>query len=318
MRVAVIGGAGFIGSHVVDALMERCNRVTVLDNQCRGSFRDNIVRDRPKVLERYGDCVRFVRGDIRERETVREVVECCDGVIHLAALWLLHCDKYPESAFDVNVRGAFNVFQACRDAGVPRVVFSSSASVYGQARFAPMIEATHPLDNRSFYGATKIAGEQMVRAMLPATSVSLRYMNVYGERQDHRGAYVGVLMHWLKALDAGEPIRIHGDGSQVYDFVHVSDVARANVAALESDATGEFNVGTGRGTCLRDLAGALVEAWCEAADRPGARLEFIDGPDHYVTRRVGCPDKAADRLGFRAEVELSEGLRRLVRWWRAR
>ncbi len=316
--VAVIGGAGFIGSHVVDALLGRGAKVRVLDNLCRGS-RDNLrpacggIRMVPESAS-----LDFTHGDITHPDVVREVVDGCDGVVHLAALWLLHCDRYREAAFRVNVEGTFNVLRACEAAGVGRVVFSSSASVYGNAVETPMVEGSHPLGNRSFYGATKVAGEQMVRALMPGVGVSLRYMNVYGERQDDRGAYVAVLMRWLRAREDGEPITIHGDGSQTYDFIHVSDVARANIAALESDAVGEFNVGTGVGTSLAELSARLVEAAADEAGCDAHNPVWVPGPDHYVTKRIGCPVAARDALGFTAEVDLDEGLRRLVRWWMAR
>ena len=165
----------------------------------------------------------------------------------MAALWLLHCHEYPRSAFDVNVQGTFNVLEACVATGVQRLVYSSSASVYGDAVEEPMTE-NHPHNNENFYGATKIAGEAMARAFhrygLPV--VGLRYMNVYGPRQDYRGAYIAVIMKMLDAIDRGEPLTIYGDGSQAYDFVYVGDCADANVCAMKADTADRFyNVGTG-------------------------------------------------------------------------
>jgi UDP-glucose 4-epimerase len=291
VKATVIGGAGFIGSHIVDALVDRGAEVTVLDNLCRGTH--------------HHAGASFVHGDILHPDVVRAAVEGADVVFHLAALWLLHCDQFPDAAFNVNIGGTYNVARACKEAGVGRVVYSSSASVYGNARDVPINE-DHPLDNCSFYGATKIAGEQIMRAVLPNNSVSLRYMNVYGERQDDKGAYVAVLMRWLRQLDAGEPIEIHGDGSQVYDFVHVSDVARANLAAaLTSEAVGEYNVGTGVGTSLKALAHKLTD-----------NVIYRSGPTHYVSRRIGCPRKASIFLDFQSDVDVDEGLRRLRAWYR--
>jgi UDP-glucose 4-epimerase len=233
-------------------------------------------------------------------------------VVHLAALWLLHCHEYPRAAFDVNVRGTFNVLEACRKHGVKRLVYSSSASVYGDAREVPMTEE-HPFDNRTFYGATKIAGEAMARAYADRYGVSfagLRYMNVYGPRQDYRGAYIAVMMRMLDRLDAGLPPQVHGDGGAAYDFVYVGDCARANVLALQSDHSDRFyNVGTGVQTSLRELAERLV------ALRGSAQVvEYLPTERNFVTQRLGDPRRAEAELGFRAAVSLDDGLRALIDW----
>jgi UDP-glucose 4-epimerase len=220
----------------------------------------------------------------------------------------------PRAALEVNVVGTYNVIEAAQQAGVRKVVYSSSASVYGDARESPMTEE-HPFDNRTMYGATKIAGEQFFRAFNEQRGldwVGLRYMNVYGPRMDYRGTYVSVIMKVLDRIEEGLPPVIFGDGSQAYDFVHVDDVARANVLALTSDATDELvNVGVGRKTTIRELVGKLLEL-------TGSDLEPEYRPEEqmFVTHRVGSTEKAERLLGFRAEVPLERGLRSVVEWRR--
>src|SRR5688500_11857999 len=212
--VLVIGGAGFIGSHVVgELLLEDVKQGIVYDNFARGS-RENLeeaLRDpRGRIFE--------AGGDIRQSDVLQAAMKESDQVVHLAALWLLQCYDYPRAAFDVNIRGTYNVLEACRDHGIERLVYSSSASVYGDAVEIPMTE-DHPFNNRTFYGATKIAGEAMARAFADRYGldyVGLRYMNVYGPRQDYKGTYVAVVMKILDRLDQGLPPILHGDGSAAY------------------------------------------------------------------------------------------------------
>jgi UDP-glucose 4-epimerase len=315
-RFLVIGGAGLIGSHTVDALLGHdVAEVIVYDNFTRGR-EDNLA-----VALRDPRCRIFeLGGDILHRDILAEAMRDIDGVFHFAALWLLHCWDYPRSAFEVNVAGTFNVVEACVAAGVRRLVYSSSASVYGDAVSEPMTE-DHPYNNTTFYGATKIAGEHLIRALhhrFRGTDhhldyVGLRYMNVYGPRQDARGAYVAVIMRVLDSIDRGVAPVVHGDGSQAYDFVHVRDCALANVCAMRSGATDRFyNVGTGVRTSIRELVERLLTA-------TGSDLEIRFEPADrvFVTNRVGCPDNAAHDLGFRARISLQEGLDDLARWWRS-
>jgi len=246
-RVMVIGGAGFVGSHVVDELLKTTvKEVIIYDNFFRGTM-DNIedaLKDKRVTLSQHS-------GDILHEDILARAMEGVDGVIHLAALWLLQCHEYPRSAFDVNIRGTFNVIDACIKNKVKRVVYSSSASVYGNALQLPMTEE-HPYNNFTFYGATKIAGEHMFKSLGSRYNLpwaGLRYMNVYGPRQDYKGAYIAVMMKILDNLDKGIPPVVFGDGSQQYDFIYVGDVARANVLAMQADTTGEnYNVGRGIGT----------------------------------------------------------------------
>ncbi|HEC92787.1 MAG TPA: NAD-dependent epimerase/dehydratase family protein [Candidatus Atribacteria bacterium] len=257
-KVLVIGGAGFIGSHLVDELRkEEVEEIVIYDNFSRGSY-DNIeeaLKDpRVKVFE--------LGGDILHTDILNEAVKGKDYVFHLAALWLLHCYDYPRSAFHVNIEGTFNVLEACVRHGVKKLIFSSSASVYGDAVEIPMTEE-HPYNNKTFYGATKIAGEHMCRAFYHRYGLNyagLRYMNVYGPRQDYKGTYIAVIMKILDRLDKGLPPIIYGDGSQAYDFIYVTDTARANICAMKSTATDSFyNVGTGKQTSIKELAELILK-----------------------------------------------------------
>jgi len=307
-KFAVIGGAGLIGSHLIDQLVqEDVAEIVIYDNFVRGTLEnlENVINDpRVRIYE--------AGGDICQTDILNAALKGMDGVFHFAALWLLQCHEFPRSAFDVNVRGTFNVFEACVANGVKRLVYSSSASVYGDAVEEPMTEE-HPFNNTNFYGATKIAGEAMARALhhrygLPF--VGLRYMNVYGPRQDYHGAYIAVIMRMLDAIDRGEPPVIYGDGSQAYDFVYVSDCAVANVCAMKAETVDRFyNVGTGKRTSIRELASMLLRI---TDSRQKIRYE----PDGltFVKNRIGCPKRAAAEIGFVAKVSLECGLRELLDW----
>jgi UDP-glucose 4-epimerase len=306
--ICVIGGAGFIGSHVVDELLTRdVKQVIVYDNFCRGSvdnLADALTDSRVRIFE--------AGGDILHSDVLSAAVSESQCVVHLAALWLLQCHEFPRAAFDVNVRGTFNVLEACQAHGVERLVYSSSASVYGDAIELPMTES-HPFNNTTFYGATKIAGEAMARAYADRYGISyaaLRYMNVYGARQDYKGTYIAVIMKILDRLDRGLSPVLHGDGSAAYDFIYVSDCARANVLALEADVSAEcYNVGSGTRTTLRALTELILELRGSSE-----RIQYESADRVFVTNRVGCPAKAARDLGFRTTVSLRDGLARLIAW----
>ena len=305
-RIAVIGGAGFIGSHIVDQLIAvPVREIIIVDNFVRGT-RANIERALadPRVT--------LVEGSITDRALMDKVLAGVDGVFLLAALWLYECVHEPRKALDVNVEGTWNVIESARAAGVKKIVYSSSASVYGDAVALPMTEE-HPFNNRTMYGATKIAGEQFFRATFEQHKlpyVALRYMNVYGPRMDYKGTYVSVIMKVLDKIDAGERPIVFGDGSQAYDFVHVSDVARANLLSMTSDVADEsFNVGTGVQTTINELVGQLLEI-------TGSRLTIDYRPNEqmFVTNRVGSTEKASRMIGFDATMPLEEGLRSVVEW----
>ena len=307
-KFVVVGGAGLIGSHVTEALLrEDVGEVIVYDNFVRGT-RENLAA----ALE-DPRCSFFEHGgDIMQTDVLRTALDGADGVFHLAALWLLHCQDYPRAAFDVNIRGSFNVFEACVDAGVERLVYSSSASVYGDAVEEPMTE-DHPFNFENFYGATKVAGEAMLRALhhrFGLGYVGLRYMNVYGPRQDYRGAYIAVIMKMLDSIDRGEPLVVYGDGSQAYDFVYVGDCAAANVCAMKADTVDRFyNVGTGVRTTIKEVAELLLEI-----TGSGVGIRYEPEGVTFVKNRIGSADRARTELGFEARVPLRQGLANLIEW----
>jgi UDP-glucose 4-epimerase len=311
-RILVIGGAGLIGSHVVDELVnEDVKEIIIYDNFCRGTIKnlEEALKDpRVRIYE--------VGGNICQTDILDAAMKGMDYVIHLAALWLLQCYEYPRAAFDVNIRGTFNVLESCVNQKVKKLVYSSSASVYGDALEIPMKEE-HPFNNKTFYGATKIAGEQMCRAFhhrYGLNYIGLRYMNVYGPRQDYKGAYIAVIMKILDRLDQGLPPILYGDGSQAYDFIYVSDCAVANLCALKSDVTDEFyNVGMGTRTTLRELCEMILEI-----TGTDFEIQFEPSGQTFVTNRIGSTEKARKSLGFEAKVDLREGLKRLIDWRRDR
>ena len=308
-KFLVIGGAGLIGSHTVDLLLEtETKEIIVYDNFVRGreeNLSEALKDPRVKIYD--------AGGDILQTDILNAAMKGVDGVFHFAALWLLQCHEYPRSAFEVNVRGTFNVMEACITNKVKRLVYSSSASVYGDAISEPMNE-DHPFNNKNFYGATKICGESMLRAFhhrYGLNYVGLRYMNVYGPRQDYSGAYIAVIMKMLDAIDKGESPTILGDGSEAFDFVSVEDCARANLCAMRSEANDSFyNVGTGIRHSLKELAEMLVELTsCQKEIKYAERSQAT-----LVKNRIGCPLKAEKEIDFKSKVRLREGLKKLIKW----
>jgi UDP-glucose 4-epimerase len=308
-RILLVGGAGLIGSHLTERLLaEDPAEILIYDNFFRGSM-DNLevaIAD-PRVR------IHDMKGDVMQHDVLRHATEGRDVVFHLASLGLLHGVQFPRATWEVGVMGTLNVAEACVAEGVERLVSSSSASVYGDAQVVPMVEE-HPYANTTLYGAAKIAGEHLLRAYHHSHGldyVALRYFNVYGERQDYQGAYMQLVMKVLDRIDQGLAPVINGDGSQCYDFVHVSDIAEANVRAALSDATDDFyNVCTGIGTSLREV----VELLLELTGRQDLGIEFGPARPGFVSHRIGSPAKAAEELGFSARVELREGLARLIEW----
>ena len=296
----VTGGSGFIGSHVVDRLVKGgAANVRVFDK---------VVR-RENLIDASGaGSVELVDGDVTDMDAVRRATDGVDGVFHMAVLPLGPTVEQPRLGLDVNVVGTFNVFEAAQQAGVGKVVFSSASSVYGDTD--DTMDESHPLGARTMYGASKIAGEYFLRSFndqygLPF--VTLRYMNVYGPRQEG-----GLVMAVARRVLSGAAPSITGDGSQSFDFVHVADVADANVAAMTSAVSGEeFNVGSGTEASAREIAERLIEVI-------GADLEVTYQPDVRVLmkRRVGSNQKARDLLGWEASIPLEEGLRDTVDWIR--
>jgi UDP-glucose 4-epimerase len=236
-------------------------------------------------------------------------------VIHMATLRITACAGEPREAMGVMCDGSFNVLEAAQAAGVKKVVAASSASIYGLADTFPTREDHHPYNNRTWYGASKIMLEGLLRSfndMYGLPYVALRYFNVYGPRMDIYGKYTEVLIRWMERIAAGQPPLILGDGTQTMDFVYIEDVARSNILALESDIIDDvFNIASGRETSLNELAAALLKVM-------GSDLQPEYGPERKVnpvSRRMADTTKAEQLLGFRAQVSLEDGLSRLVDWW---
>jgi UDP-glucose 4-epimerase len=310
-RMLITGGAGVVGSTLADQLVAAgAKEIVVLDNLVRGR-RDNLAW----ALE--NGPVRLVEGDIRDRELLAEVTRDIDVVFHQAAIRITQCAEEPRLALEVLVDGTFNVYEAAVNAGVRKVITASTASIYGLAEEFPTGEKHHPYANDTLYGAAKSFNEGLLRslhAMNGLDYVALRYFNVYGPRMDTHGVYTEVLVRWMERIDNGLPPLIFGDGSQTMDFVEVSDIARANVAAARADVTDEvYNVACGAETSLRELAETLLSVM-------GSDLRIEYGPERAVngvTRRLADTSKARRDLGFEAEVDLEAGLTRLVAWYRA-
>jgi UDP-glucose 4-epimerase len=310
--ILITGGCGLVGSTTIDLLLRDYSptRIVILDNLTRGTL-GNVERalTDPRVT--------LVRGDIRDADTVQKAVEGMDAVIHMATLRITACAAEPRLALEVMCEGSFNVLQAAQAAGVKKVIAASSASIYGQGDAFPTTEDHHPYNNRTWYGATKILLEGLLRSfndMYGLPYVALRYFNVYGPRMDMHGKYTEVLIRWMERIVAGKPPLILGNGRQTMDFVYIEDVARSNILALASEVSDEvFNIASGTETSLEQLAAALSKVM-------GSDFQPEYGPErkvNAVSRRLADISKADRLLGFRASVGLEDGLRRLVDWWQA-
>ncbi len=311
-KCLVIGGAGFIGSYVVAELLKHdVAEVIVYDNLARGR--------KEYLTESLQDprCSFFpVGGDIREMDILSDAIKGKDYVFCLAAMWLLHCKDYPRTAFDVNIAGTFNVLEACVKHNVKKLVWSSSASVYGDAVELPMTE-NHPYNNKNFYGATKIAGEAMATAFNDRYGlqvIGLRYMNVYGPNQDQTAAYTGVVPIMLNKIEANEAPVINGDGSQAYDFIYVEDVAKCNIMAAVSDtAFGFYNVGTEVQTSIKELCDTILKLK-DSSLQVTYKPYTADDARALVQNRIGSKEKAEKDLGFVYSYNLEQGLQKLIDW----
>jgi UDP-glucose 4-epimerase len=309
-RILVTGGCGLIGSTTIDLLLRehQPEKIVILDNLARGSLAnvEAALKD-PRV--------QLVRGDVRDAEVVRRASEGMDAVIHMAALRITACAADPREAMQVMCDGSFNVVDAAHHAGVKKLVAASSASVYGLANQFPTREDHHPYNNRTWYGASKVMLEGLLRSyhsMYALPYVALRYFNVYGPRMDIHGKYTEVLIRWMERISAGEPPLIFGDGQQTMDFIYIDDIARANVLALQSEHADEvFNIASGTETSLNELAATLAKVM-------GSSLAPEHGPERSINpvpRRLASTEKAQRLLGFKAGTDLEQGLRCLVGWW---
>lgn len=308
-RVLITGGAGLIGSHIADLLVdEGVAEIVVLDDYSRGR-QENLAKAQASGR------ITLVTGDIRDRALVERATQGIDVLFHMAALRITQCADEPRLAIDVLVNGTFNVLEAAVSARVRKVVAASSASVYGLAEAFPTAEDHHPYDNRTLYGSAKLFNEGLLRTFYDQYGldyVVLRYFNVYGPRMDTHGAYTEVLIRWMDRIHAGQSPAIFGDGTQTMDFVHVADIARANVLAAKAAVTDRvYNIGSGTETSLNDLARQLLEVM-------GSRATVEHGPARTVNpvpRRLADTRRAKQELGFETRVSLHEGLRSLVQWW---
>ncbi len=310
-KFLVIGGAGLIGSHLVDQLLkEKVKEILIYDNFTRGNYENisNALKDkRVKVYEAGGDILQY--------DVLNKAMKNIDGVFHLAALWLLQCNEFPESSFNVNIKGTFNVMDLCIKNKIKKLIYSSSASVYGDAISNP-IKEDHPFNNKNFYGATKIACEAMLSAYhyrYNLDFIGLRYMNVYGSRQDYKGAYIQVIMKMLDAIDKNKNIEIHGNGKETFDFVSVIDCARANILAMKSNSRNIFlNVGTGTPTTLDQLAKILLKI-----NNKKLKTKYLirnKKKSLQVTKRVGSTLLAKKHIDFKSIINLENGLKDLINW----
>jgi UDP-glucose 4-epimerase len=311
-RALITGGAGLIGSHIADLLLETNPEIEVI-------VLDNFVRGKRSNLDRAAASGRLtiIDGDIRDRDAVAEAMRGVTLVFHQAAIRITLCADEPREAMDVLAMGTFNVLEAAVRAHVRRVVAASSASVYGMADVFPTTEAHHPYNNRTIYGAAKAFNEGMLRSFNDTYGldyVALRYFNVYGPRMDMTGAYTEVLIRWMNAIADGQPPVIFGDGTQTMDFVHVKDIARANVLAAGAAATDAvFNVASGSETSLNGLLSMLLHVMGSTLQPVHAAARKVNP----VPRRLASTAAAREQLGFEASISLEEGLQSLVAWWQA-
>lgn len=307
--ILVTGGAGFIGSYVVEELLlHNPKKIKIIDNLIRGSYHN---------MQAFigNPIVSFIEGDIRDIELLEECISGCDYVFHMAALRINACAANQKEGFEVMINATFNVAEFCKKYQIKKVIYSSSASVYGLAQNFPTPETDNPYNNQTFYGGAKLWGEQLFRSykfMHGLDYVALRYFNVFGERMDTDGKYTEVLIKWLDCIRDNKNPLIFGDGTDSMDFVHVQDVARSNVLALLADVSDEsFNIGSQIETSLSDLLYSLLKV--NNSDlKPIFRESNSINP---VNRRLADISKAKDVIGYHPNISLEEGLMRLSKWY---
>lgn len=305
MRALVTGGAGFIGSHIAHRLLESGHEVVVLDNFFTGK-RENIAA--------IGKDVKVIEGDVRNIETVEKAAAGCELVYHEAAIVSVPFSvERPQESHDVNIQGTINVLQAARKSGTKRVVFASSAAIYGEEPTLPKRESMRA-EPMSPYGVEKITGEHYLATwskLFGVETVALRYFNVFGQRQDPKSPYSGVISIFVDRILAGKPITFFGDGSQSRDFVFVANVVDANILAGTADpkvVSGHaFNVACGKRTTLVELATMIERAAGKTVER-----SFADSRAGDIKDSLADITHAKERLGYAPKVEVEEGLKRLV------
>ena len=299
LRVLVTGGAGFIGSHLVKALVEAGHQVRIIDNLSTGSL-ENIA----DVL----DTIEFIRGDVRDYGAVESAVRCVDAVVHLAALIdVAESVEKPDLYFDVNVRGTYNVVKASKN--VSTFVFASSSAIYGEPIRVPIPE-DHPLMPKSPYAASKVSCEAFVQAFANQYGfrpVILRLFNVYGPKQSR--AYAGVIIEFIRRVSRGEPPVIFGDGEQTRDFIHVSDVVEAIMLSLRSErARGVFNIGSGEGVTINYLARLILKLM----GREDLKPIYAPPRPGDIRHSIADVSRARKELGFKPKVGLEVGIKELI------
>ncbi len=307
--ILVTGGAGFVGSYVVEELLQhQPQKIIIIDNLIRGSHYNMQSFISNPVVE-------FIEGDVRDAALLEKCISGCDYVFHMAALRINACAANQQDGFDVMLHATFNVAEFCKKHAVKKVIYSSSASVYGLAQHFPTPETDNPYNNQTFYGAAKMWGEQLFRSykfMHGLDYVALRYFNVYGERMDTDGKYTEVMIKWLDCIRDNKQPAIFGDGTDTMDFVHVKDVAHSNILALLADVTDEvFNVGVQRETSLKELLETLLKV-------NNCQLEPVFKEANSVNpvkKRIADLSKINALLGYQPSITLEEGLKALSDWY---
>jgi UDP-glucose 4-epimerase len=307
--ILVTGGAGFIGSYVIEELIPlKPKKIIIIDNLIRGGYPNmkNFIND---------PVVEFHNGDMRDLDLLENCISGADYVFHMAALRINSCAANPREGFEVMLKATFEVASLCVKHKVKKVIYSSSASVYGLAQHFPTPETDNPYNNQTFYGAAKMWGEQLFRSfkfMYGLDYVALRYFNAYGPRMDTDGKYTEVMIKWLDCIRDEKTPLIYGDGSTTMDFVYVKDIAKSNVAALQADVTDEaFNIGNCEETSLKELLAVLLKV-NNSNLTPEFRAENSINP---VSRRLADISKAKELLRFTPTISLEKGMKELSEWY---
>lgn len=307
--ILVTGGAGFIGSYVVEELIPlKPKKIIIIDNLIRGSFENMINFINNPLIE-------FIEADIRNSEILEKCFAGTDYVFHMAALRINSCAANPSEGFEVMLKSTFDVANLSMKHKIKKIVYSSSASVYGLAQHFPTPETDNPYNNQTFYGAAKMWGEQLFRSfkfMYGLDYVALRYFNAYGPRMDTDGKYTEVMIKWLDCIRDNKNPLIYGDGATSMDFVYVKDIAKANVAALVADITDEaFNIGNCEETTLKELLEILLKVNHSILEPEFREANSINP----VSRRLADIRKAKELLNFMPTISLEQGMKELTNWY---